>query len=141
MWPLFSAAPYARFIAAIVPLLNGIRLLLIGNSFIKDEKAVRAISRTGDPTELLRGPMYYVIVLLIVSLLYWRDSPVGLVVCSLMCGGDGLADIIGRRFGKVNKLPWNSNKSWAGSLAMLFGTFGFYLLVKKTLTICVLETN
>lgn len=35
-------------------------------------------------------------------------------------GGDGLADIVGRRFGGV-KLPWNSNKSWAGSLAMFIG--------------------
>jgi phytol kinase len=36
----------------------------------------------------------------------------------MLCGGDGLADIIGRRFGKV-KLPWNGSKSWAGSLGML----------------------
>ena len=35
-------------------------------------------------------------------------------------GGDGLADIIGRRFGGV-KLPWNTAKSWAGSLAMFIG--------------------
>lgn len=38
-----------------------------------------------------------------------------------MCGGDGLADIIGRRFGGNAKLPHNSNKSWAGSAAMFAG--------------------
>jgi phytol kinase len=47
--------------------------------------------------------------------------PPGLVAISLMCGGDGLADIIGRRFGSTNKLPFNKSKSLAGSLAMLVG--------------------
>jgi phytol kinase len=42
-------------------------------------------------------------------------------VVALMCGGDGLADIIGRRFGSGAKLPHNSNKSWAGSAAMFAG--------------------
>lgn len=36
-----------------------------------------------------RGPLYYVIVLMAVTSLYWRGSPVGLIVASLMCGGDG----------------------------------------------------
>ena len=37
-----------------------------------------------------------------------------------MCGGDGLADLVGRKFGSA-KLPFNKNKSWAGSLAMFVG--------------------
>ncbi len=44
-----------------------------------------------------------------------------MVAVCLMCGGDGLADIVGRRFGGGNKLPWNGTKSAAGSLAMLLG--------------------
>jgi dolichol kinase len=52
---------------------------------------------------------------------YWRESPVGVVAFSLMCGGDGLADIVGRRLGRGNPLPWNPGKSWAGSGAMFFG--------------------
>ncbi len=72
-------------------------------------------------TELLRGPLYYVLVLLGATLVYWRESPVGVAVFSLMCGGDGLADIVGRRLGKTHKLPWNASKSWAGSGAMFLG--------------------
>jgi dolichol kinase len=41
-----------------------------------------------------------------------------------MCGGDGLADIIGRKWGGTNPLPWNPGKSWAGSAAMFFGGLG-----------------
>jgi dolichol kinase len=40
-----------------------------------------------------------------------------------MCGGDGLADIVGRRLGKGNALPWNGDKSFAGSVAMFLGGF------------------
>ena len=71
--------------------------------------------------ELLRGPLYYVMVLLAVTIYYWRESPTAFVIVALMCGGDGIADIVGRRFGKGNPLPHNSNKSWAGSVAMFLG--------------------
>lgn len=47
-----------------------------------------------------------------------------MIVTSLMCGGDGLADIVGRRLGAGNPLPWNPGKSWAGSAAMFLGGFG-----------------
>lgn len=40
----------------------------------------------------------------------------------MMCGGDGLADIVGRRWGANNRLPWNEAKSWAGSAGMLVST-------------------
>jgi phytol kinase len=75
------------------------------------------MSRSGDKAELLRGPLYYVAVLVGVTLLFWRENPAGAITVSMMCGGDGIADIVGRRFGTA-KLPWNSNKSWAGSVAM-----------------------
>lgn len=71
--------------------------------------------------ELLRGPLYYVLILVAVTLIYWRESPVGFLVVALMCGGDGMADIVGRRFGRSAKLPHNNNKSWAGSTAMFAG--------------------
>lgn len=70
--------------------------------------------------ELLRGPLLYIAIVVSVTLLFWRDSPIGLLVLCLLCGGDGLADIVGRRYGST-KLPFNHRKSWAGSLAMFTG--------------------
>ena len=55
------------------------------------------------------------------TVVYWRVSPTGALAMSLMCGGDGLADVVGRRLGQGNALPWNPAKSWAGSAAMLLG--------------------
>ena len=65
-------------------------------------------------------------VFVVATLLFWLNSPIGIVILMILCGGDGLADIIGRRFGAA-KLPWNPRKSWAGSAAMFLGGFGFAL--------------
>ncbi|KAL3699075.1 hypothetical protein R1sor_017097 [Riccia sorocarpa] len=143
-WPLFSSSPAAPFIAGIVPLANGIRLLVYGTGILKDEGLVQSMSRTGDPKELLRGPLYYVVVLYTSTVVFWRQSPVGMIALGMMCGGDGIADIMGRKFGS-KKLPYNPDKSWAGSVAMLifgflvsfgltqyFSALGFYQLDKSS---------
>ena len=53
-WLLFSSAPSARYVAALVPLLNGVRLLAIGAGWLRNEAAVKALSRGGESSELLR---------------------------------------------------------------------------------------
>lgn len=121
-WPLFSTAPIARFLAALVPLVLTLQFLAIGLQLIKQPAAVQAMTRNGNPAELLRGPLYYGLIFILCTLLFWRNSPVGILALMLMCGGDGLAEIVGRRFGQ-HKLPFGSKKSWAGSAAMLLGGF------------------
>ncbi|KAL9318113.1 hypothetical protein ACSQ67_014630 [Phaseolus vulgaris] len=76
--------------------------------------------------ELLRGPLYYVLILTLCALVFWRESPIGVVSLAMMCGGDGVADIIGRKYGSM-KIPYNQNKSWAGSISML--VFGFLVSI------------
>jgi phytol kinase len=53
-------------------------------------------------------------------LLYWKDSLVGIPALMMMCGGDGVADIVGRRVNSM-KLPWSPEKSLAGSLSVFLG--------------------
>ncbi|RLM64805.1 putative phytol kinase, chloroplastic [Panicum miliaceum] len=55
-------------------------------------------------------------------LVFWRESPIGIVSLSMMSGGDGFADIVGRRYGSV-KLPFNQKKSWVGSISMFISGF------------------
>ena len=119
---MFSSG--ARFLAALVPLVITAQFVLVGTGLIRDEAAVRAMSRTGDRREILRGPLIYGLVFVTLTILYWRHSPIGMVALMLMCGGDGLADILGRRFGKA-PLPWNRRKTWAGSLGMFLGGWMF----------------
>jgi phytol kinase len=126
-WQLFSTAPTARYFAVLIPLAITGQFLAIGLEWIRDPAAVQAMTRTGKPTEILRGPLYYGIVFIVCTLLFWRNSPVGILALMIMCGGDGLADIFGRRFGTY-KLFFNPQKSWVGSLAMFGGSFAFGFL-------------
>jgi phytol kinase len=123
-WLLFDNAPLARWLAALTPFAITAQFVLVGAGVIKDAAAVKAMSRSGDRREILRGPLYYGVVFVALTLIYWKDSPIGMAALMLMCGGDGLADIWGRKWGDV-KLPWNRQKSWAGSLAVLVGGFVF----------------
>jgi phytol kinase len=119
-WLLFNDASISRFLAALVPFSITIQFILVGTGLIRDESAVQAMSRSGDRREILRGPLYYGILFVVLTIIYWKDSPIGMIALMLMCGGDGLADIFGRRFG-TKKIPWNSNKSLAGSAGMFIG--------------------
>jgi len=123
-WNLFSPQPAARYLAALVPLAITAQFALVGTGVIKDPAAVQAMSRTGDRREILRGPLYYGIVFVLCTILFWRTSPVGILALMLMCGGDGLADMVGRRWGRT-KLPFNPSKSWVGSLTFLLAGFAF----------------
>jgi len=127
-WLLFPDNPYNRYLAALVPFAITIQFALVGLGIIKDQAAVDGMSRTGDPKEILRGPLFYGIVFVILTIIYWMDSPIGIVALMLLCGGDGLADIIGRRY-KSNALPWSPNKSIVGSIAMFLGGWVFSLLI------------
>jgi phytol kinase len=123
-WLLFTEAPSARYLAALVPLAFTIQFTLIGLSILRDDAAVQAMSRSGDPREILRGPLFYGIVFVVLTIVYWRESPIGITALMLLCGGDGLADVVGRRWGKTS-LPWTKRKTWAGSMAMFLGGWSF----------------
>ncbi len=119
-WLLFPGAWYDRYLAALVPGLITAQFGLIGLGIIKDEASVKAMSRSGDPKEILRGPLYYGIMFVLMTVLFWRNSPIGIVALMMMCGGDGIADIVGRSF-KSPKLFHSPAKSVAGSLGVFFG--------------------
>jgi phytol kinase len=119
-WVLFDDHITARMLAAVIPLLITGQFVLVGFGIIKDEAAVQALSRSGDRKEILHGPLYYGIIFVLITLLYWTDSPTGIIALMLMCGGDGLAEILGRKFGK-RKIPWNDGKTLIGSFGMLVG--------------------
>jgi len=78
------------------------------------------MSRTGDPREILRGPLYYGIMFVVLTLVYWKDSPTGIIALMMMCGGDGVADIVGRAV-RSPKLPWSGEKSVAGTIGVFVG--------------------
>ena len=119
-WLMFPDLPASRWLAALVPLLITVQFALVGTGILKDEAAVKAMSRTGDRREILRGPLFYGIVFIAITLIYWKDSLIGIPALMMMCGGDGIADIVGRRVVSA-RLPWSSEKSVAGTLSVFAG--------------------
>jgi phytol kinase len=127
-WLLFIDTPSAPFLAALVPLAITTQFAFVGTGVIKDPSAVVAMSRTGDRREILRGPLFYGVAFVLLTLIFWRRSPIGIVALMILCGGDGLADIVGKKVGGI-RLPWSPKKTLAGSLSMLLGGFVFSILV------------
>jgi phytol kinase len=119
-WIFFDDAYAARYFAAIVPLLITVQFFLIGSGIIKDQSSVDSMSRSGNRKEILKGPLFYGIVFVVMTILFWKDNPFGIISLMMLCGGDGLADVIGSRFG-TTRLFWSKKKTWLGSLAMLLG--------------------
>src|SRR5688572_1440626 len=127
-WLMYPEVPISRWLAALVPFVITAQFALVGTGILKDEAAVKAMSRTGDRREILRGPLLYGIIFIAITLIYWKDSFIGIPALMMLCGGDGIADIVGRRV-KSPKLPWSREKSLAGSLSVFAGGWLLTILI------------
>jgi phytol kinase len=127
-WLMYSDTPEARWLAALVPFAITVQFALVGLGIMKDPSAVQSMSRTGDPKEILRGPLFYGIMFVAMTLIYWKDSLIGIPALMMMCGGDGIADIVGRRTNSAS-LPWSREKSIAGTLSVFAGGWILTILV------------
>ncbi|WP_322792668.1 diacylglycerol/polyprenol kinase family protein [Bellilinea sp.] len=127
-WLLFADEPSSRWLAALVPFAITVQFFLIGIGVIRDQAAVDGMSRSGDPREILKGPLYYGIVFVILTIVYWYDSPIGITALMMMCGGDGLADVIGKRL-PSQPIPWSPRKTWMGTATMFLAGWLFSILI------------
>lgn len=133
-WPLFTTHhPSSRIFAAMVPILNGLRLYIAANSpnannnnnnntasSSSESALAQAVSRSGDSKEALGGPFIYVMMLAMSIMCFWTDAPHGIVAMSTLAAGDGMADLVGRRYGaNTARWPYNTKKSIVGSLAFV----------------------
>ena len=64
------------------------------------------------------GIILYPISVFLCILFCYRRLYVAAAAWAIMAWGDGFASVIGQKFG-TKKLPWNTNRSYAGSLAFL----------------------
>lgn len=126
LWPYFTDASSACFVASTIPLLFIIVLVISGSAKNGERRGAlgRSLSREGSPTEALQGPLYYSCVLLVITLLLFK-SAVGAVAIMQLCFGDGAAEVFGRRFGTRTQwgLSWTGDKSIAGSVAFVVAAF------------------
>ena len=132
-WLLYPDDRAVRLYAMLVPLALTVRVAAVGLGLWRDPATVQAMSRSGQRHELLRGPLLYGLVFVALTVAYGRTSPPAVAALMMLCGGDGLADLVGRRWGRA-KLPWNRQKSWAGSAAFWLGGWALTALVAAVYT-------
>ena len=130
-WMLFSGGVISHYIAVIVPLLFVLQFVAIGTGLMKNESFVNSMSRSGDPRELLEGTLYYAVVMLLMTFFWFyvpstgigNANPTALLIIGCVSGGDGLAEIIGRKFGGEKKFGIRGGeKTIIGSIGMLVGS-------------------
>ncbi|OMO82817.1 Phosphatidate cytidylyltransferase [Corchorus capsularis] len=90
----------------------------------KDEQGM---SKVADPREYLGCNKFYYAATyyaaaITLACLFWRTSPIAVAAICNLCAGDGVAGIVGKKFGR-QKLPYNKNKSIVGTVTMAISGF------------------
>ena len=118
--PLFVNGHWSQYLNIAVFAVWLVLLIQKGLFAADDDQAVKTMTRTGNKRELLKGTLYFVIVAMICGTIYYKQ-PAGVLAMAILGWGDGLAPIIGTRYGK-HKYYVLSDKSVEGSLAFLAGS-------------------
>jgi phytol kinase len=136
--PLYNDLHWSKYLNILIMVVWLILLIQKGFFANPDDEAVKTMTRTGDRRELLKGPLYFVIVSIICGTLFYKTFP-GIVAIICLAWGDGFAPIIGSRYGKW-KYKIFSDKSIEGSLTMFIfafvaSIFFVWLIIPSTLNI------
>lgn len=119
--PLFIDIGSSHFLNITVFAVWTILLIQKGLFAAEDDQAVKTMTRTGNKRELLKGTLYFVIVAIICGTVYYKQFA-GVLAMAILGWGDGLAPIIGTRYGKL-KYRVLSDKVLKAVLPFLWAVF------------------
>ncbi|OPZ65491.1 MAG: Cytidylyltransferase family protein [bacterium ADurb.Bin478] len=131
-WPLFDASHWSRFFCVAMPFIWVLLFLSKGLSSNTEDPAVKTMTRTGNPRELLRGPLMFAVMMVAIGLaLFNRVSAVAAL--GMMTWGDGLAPYFGAKFGKAGYQTLGAKKTLVGSVTVFIaGVAGSVLMLMVT---------
>ncbi|MCI0511658.1 phosphatidate cytidylyltransferase [candidate division KSB1 bacterium] len=132
-WPLFNPTHGTKFLNVAMPLIWVLLFLSKGLSKNTADPAVKTMTRTGNPRELLHGPLMFAVIMVLNGLLLFNKFA-GVVGMAILTWGDGLAPYFGQKFGRAKYRTLGPQKSYLGSLVVLVAGFigaGLMLLVTQ----------
>jgi uncharacterized protein (TIGR00297 family) len=92
---------------------------LLFNAFVLPRAGGRAIFRPDDVRRgIPAGILYYPVSVLVLILCFRNRLDVAAAAWAILAVGDGTATLAGRSIGGA-RLPWNPDKSWAGTAAFI----------------------
>ncbi len=118
---LYREGDWSQYLNITVFAVWALLLVQKGLFAAADDQAVKTMTRTGDKRELLRGTLYFVAVAMLCGTVYYKQFA-GVLAMAVLGWGDGLAPIVGTRFGKI-RYKLVCDKSIEGSLAFFAGSF------------------
>jgi uncharacterized protein (TIGR00297 family) len=90
---------------------------LLFNALVLPRAGGRAIFRPDDMRSgVPAGILYYPLSVLLLILCFRTRLDIAAAAWAILAVGDGMATLVGRRFGR-ERLPWNREKTWAGTAA------------------------
>lgn len=115
-WVFLALAWMEHWYVAITPLLF---FTLINLVTLK-----RGTGRMNQVERVSYGTVYYPIALALLVLFFFEQEPMALVAGSMVLAwGDGLAALVGKRFGKTFYTRGKIRRSFEGSIAMFLASF------------------
>ncbi|KAL3915443.1 MAG: hypothetical protein SGILL_005651 [Bacillariaceae sp.] len=132
-WPFFNEEHWTWRLNVLVPAVYTIQLFVKG-FILKDpnDTDVQTMTRTGDPAELLNGPILFTLLMTWVGLSLFREK-MGVVIMSCLGFGDGVAPLMGYYlpFGAYPTWPFgpNDKKTLSGSIGFVVASVvGYHLM-------------
>lgn len=138
LWLFFESQILATLLAGTAFLV----LLAIGLIRPRSSLLMKLTSSFAWGEEGIWGVVLFALALTMITYILWPFKEVGTACIFALAMGDGMADAVGRRWGRLRyKLPWNKEKSFTGSLTcFFFSTIGIclaFILFKAPLNICL----
>ena len=115
-WVFLALAWIDQWYIAIVPLLFFTVVNLI--TLKRGDGQMNQVERVS------YGTVYYPVALALLVMLFFEQEPMALVAGSMVLAwGDGLAALVGKRFGKTFYTRGNIKRSFEGTIAMFLASF------------------
>lgn len=139
-WPMFTQEHWTWRLNVLVPVIYAVQLFVKG-AILKNpaDVDVLTMTRTGSPSELLNGPLLFVLIMVAVGLRLFRTQ-LGVVVMTCLGFGDGIAPLVGYYFplGSYPTFPFRNGssnadadrKTLSGSLACFVAAIVGYHALK-----------
>jgi phytol kinase len=122
-WPYFDTAHWTWQLNVVVPAVYAVQLFVKGAILRNpDDVDVKTMSRSGNPRELIEGPLIFTLLMVYCGLCQFR-SEVGICIMAGVGIGDGLAPLVGSRWPVKHYRSLSTVKSYAGSLTVFISTF------------------
>lgn len=153
VWPLLDPSDISYIANISIAVLWTLLFISKGLKGDPNDVAVKTMTRTGDPKELLKGPLFFTLAMEFIGILFFM-KPEGVIAMGYLGWGDGLAPYIGSRYGKTKYKLLGREKTVEGSITvflagfigsillytLVFWTFPTIEIIQKILILGVLAT-